>query len=231
MTNLYSPYRSIGYISDGNPFCLNYLGEELFIVVSIRNSFQVIRYNKLITCMVSKAISVVDNNNNRGSDEDDNDDDGGGDDDEDGSGVINAIQVNGHETFVAINKEIIVYDRLDIVRRFNEHNQRIIGLLAIGAILISYDIGNHIKVINNSDATVDDDVVIDDDDNDVIVIDDSNVEDDNHDDEHHNFMYVCYVYTAIPYLSFLHHQHDQYIYIYKTSHIILSRSIIQRIAL
>lgn len=167
MTNLYSAYRSIGYISDGNPFCLNYLGEELFIVVSIRNSFQVIRYNKLITCMVSKAVTVVDSKN-RGCD-----DDGDGND-----GVINAIQVNGHETFVAINNEIIVYDRLDIVRRFNDHNQRIVGLLAIGAILISYDIGNHIKVINSDDDN-DNDIFIDGDYDDV-------------DDDDYDYVIYCY---------------------------------------
>lgn len=168
MTNLYSAYRSIGYISDGNPFCLNYLGEELFIVVSIRNSFQVIRYNKLITCMVSKAVTVVDSNN-RGSDE--SFDDGGDGND----GVVNAIQVNGHETYVAIDNEIIVYDRLDIVRRFNDHNQGIVGLLAIGAILISYDIGNHIKVIKSDD---------DDNDNDIFI-------DDDHDDDY-DYVIYCY---------------------------------------
>jgi len=170
MTNLYSAYRSIGYISDGNPFCLNYLGEELFIVVSIRNSFQVIRYNKLITCMVSKAVTVVDSNT-RGSDESFDDNDGDGND-----GVINAIQVNGHETYVAINNEIIVYDRLDIVRRLNDHNQRIVGLLAIGAILISYDIGNHIKVINSDDDDDDDD-----DDNDIFS-----------DDDDYDYVIYCY---------------------------------------
>lgn len=132
MTNLYTPYRAIGYISDGNPFCMNYLGEELFITVSLQNSFQVIRYNKLVTCLVSKSV----------------DDDGvGGVDDRGSRGrVINAIQVNGHDTFVAVDKEVIVYDRLNIVRRYNDHSHRIIGLLSIGHILISYDVGNQIKV-------------------------------------------------------------------------------------
>lgn len=118
-SSLYCPFRAIGYVTDGTPFCLNKLGEELFITVSIGNCFQVIRYNKLITCLVSKPVKSK----------------------------ITSLQSNGHETFVSVDKEIIVFDRNNIVRTYSDdHQYPIIGLLSISNTLISYDMGNNIKV-------------------------------------------------------------------------------------
>jgi hypothetical protein len=54
MSNLYFPYRAIGYVTDGNPFSVNRLGEEIFITTSIGCSFQVYRLNKLVACLVSQ---------------------------------------------------------------------------------------------------------------------------------------------------------------------------------
>ena len=93
-TPLYFPYKSIGLVTDGNPFVINRLGEEVFLVTSIGSSFQVYRFDRLIVCMVSQ----------------------------DCGGRITALQVKGHETFVATGRKILVYDRLRIVRTYEEHD-------------------------------------------------------------------------------------------------------------
>ena len=40
-TALYAPYRAIGYVTDGVPFIVNHLGDEIFLLFSIGKSFQV----------------------------------------------------------------------------------------------------------------------------------------------------------------------------------------------
>jgi U3 small nucleolar RNA-associated protein 21 len=40
-TALFSPYKAVGHVTDGNPFCINRLGEETFMTVSIGSAFQV----------------------------------------------------------------------------------------------------------------------------------------------------------------------------------------------
>lgn len=40
-TALYYPYKAVGYVTDGNPFYVNRLGDETFLTVSIGKSFQV----------------------------------------------------------------------------------------------------------------------------------------------------------------------------------------------
>lgn len=40
-TALYYPYKAVGYVTDGNPFFINRLGDETFLAVSIGKSFQV----------------------------------------------------------------------------------------------------------------------------------------------------------------------------------------------
>jgi hypothetical protein len=118
MANLYSPYRAIGYVCDGNQFSINRLGEEIFITVSIGSCFQVFRLNKLVACLVSKNVP----------------------------GKINCIQSIGHETFVGVNNDIIVFDRANIVRKYEAHQHQVAGFVAIGTTLISYDTANNVKV-------------------------------------------------------------------------------------
>lgn len=42
---LYAPYKAVGYVTDGNPFFIHRLGEEIFIYTSIGKSFQVVFYS------------------------------------------------------------------------------------------------------------------------------------------------------------------------------------------
>lgn len=51
-SRLYSPYRAIGYITDGAPFCVNRLGEATFITTTIGNAFQVSYYH-VMPCLLS----------------------------------------------------------------------------------------------------------------------------------------------------------------------------------
>ena len=57
-----------------------------------------------------------------------------------------AIQAIGHETFVAVGQQIIVYDRANIVRKYEAHVHPITGMISVGNTLISYDQANNIKV-------------------------------------------------------------------------------------
>lgn len=118
MSSLYSPYRAIGYVCDSNAFSVNRLGEEIFVTVSIGRCFQIYRLNKLVACLVSKAAP----------------------------GNIAGVQAIDHETFVAVDKNIIVYDRANIVRTYEAHDERIVGMISVGKTLVSYDEENHVKV-------------------------------------------------------------------------------------
>jgi hypothetical protein len=52
----------------------------------------------------------------------------------------------GSETFVSVDKKIVVYNRTEAVREYNVHDEPIRGLLSIGNHLISFDSSNSIKV-------------------------------------------------------------------------------------
>ena len=62
--------------------------------------------------------------------------------------IDNSLQALGHETFCAVGSDIVVYDRVQIVRTHKVHDALIIGMIMIGKNLISYDIENNIKVWN-----------------------------------------------------------------------------------
>ena len=40
---LYVPYKAVAHVTDGKPFVVNRLGNDVFLTVSIGNSFQVYR--------------------------------------------------------------------------------------------------------------------------------------------------------------------------------------------
>lgn len=119
MTSLYSPYRAIGYVCDGNPFTINRLGEEIFITVTIGKCFQIFRLDKLVACLVSKNAP----------------------------GEITCAQAIGHDTFVAVGSDIVVFDRANIVRTYSVHADSIAGMVSVGHTLISFDRTNCIRVI------------------------------------------------------------------------------------
>lgn len=70
MALLYLPYREVGVITNDIPVCISRLGNENFLTVSIGKSFQVMKVDKLSTCLISKpcdsdithiAVSFVNN--------------------------------------------------------------------------------------------------------------------------------------------------------------------------
>ena len=119
MTTLYTPYKAIGYVCDSNPFVINRLGEEIFITTSIGTSFQVYRFNKLVSCMISTTTP----------------------------GTISCFQILGQDTFVAVKNAIVVYNRSNIVRTYQFHQHNILGMIFVGNNLLSYDSNNSLKVI------------------------------------------------------------------------------------
>ena len=38
---LYSPYKAVGYVTDGTAYCINRLGDDTFLTTSIGKAFQV----------------------------------------------------------------------------------------------------------------------------------------------------------------------------------------------
>lgn len=116
--SLYAPYKQVGFVTDGSSFCLNQLGDERFLTVTIGNSFQVFRVDKLTVCLVSKEAP----------------------------GKISSLAVSGHETYCAVDNTIIVYNRNRIVNKYEQHQAVILGLYIIGKTLLSYDTENNLKV-------------------------------------------------------------------------------------
>lgn len=118
MSALYSNYKAVGYVTDGNPFVVNTLGEETFITTSIGKSFQVYRTDRLAVCMVSKQVSEK----------------------------INCLQVIGHETFLAVSNTIRVFNRAREVKVYEIHRSPVIAMITIGKVLLSFDLDNKISV-------------------------------------------------------------------------------------
>jgi U3 small nucleolar RNA-associated protein 21 len=125
-SSLYFPYKSVGIVTDGKPFVINRLGDEVFLVTSIGNYFQVYRFDKLLVCLVSQQCA----------------------------GEITCLQVKGHETFVAIENKIVVYNRTRIVRTYEEHDADIINMCMVGDMLFSFDTDNHMKVIDTKERSL-----------------------------------------------------------------------------
>ena len=118
MTSLYSNYKAVGFVTDGNPFAINRLGDETFMTCSIGNCFQVFRLDKLNVCLVSSSAP----------------------------GPITHLYVSSHETFAAVGSVIHVYSRAKIVRAYDLGDKVISGLCGVGHILLAYDDQNNITV-------------------------------------------------------------------------------------
>lgn len=129
-SQLFCPYKAIGYVTDGNPFSINRLGNETFLTTSIGKSFQVYKLDHLRVSLVSK----ITNDN------------------------ITCIETSGHETYVAVKNDIIVYNRNDIVRTYKKHKSNILGLLIVGNILLSYDIDNYLVIIDINERSIIDNI-------------------------------------------------------------------------
>ena len=123
--SLYTPYRAIGYVTDGNPFVVNQLGTENFITLSIGKSFQVMKADRLTTCLVSEQVGSS-------------------------SSTIACLQAVGHETYVGVGSDILVYHRTRIVRTYANlsMNSPVKGMITVGKILFAYYENNFIQVLD-----------------------------------------------------------------------------------
>jgi U3 small nucleolar RNA-associated protein 21 len=123
---LFVPYKAVGHVTDGTPFAVNRLGNDIFLTFSIGSSFQVMRADHLTVCMVSRPLD----------------------------GTIAALQVSRHETFVAVGKEIVVYKRNRVVRTYREHEANVVGLFLVGTAMLSWDSGNTVNIIDVKERAV-----------------------------------------------------------------------------
>eukprot|EP01035_Chromulina_nebulosa_P017969 gene17969-23600_t len=115
---LFSPFKAIGYVTDGKPFVVNAMNSENFIYTIIGKSFQIFRFDKLRVCLVSSPAP----------------------------GNISSLQVHDDLAYASVDNDIYIYKRKDIVNKINIHDSKILGLLLIGFVLISYDVNNHLKI-------------------------------------------------------------------------------------
>lgn len=134
--SLYAPYKAIGMVTDGNPFIVNRLGEETFLMTSIGSMFQVYRLDHLTLCLVSQSI-LGKSQRDEGSNTQQQD-------------RITCIQALGTETFAAVGSTILVFDRTRIVRTYNVHQQgvKILGLVLVGRLMLSFDDTNVVIIID-----------------------------------------------------------------------------------
>ena len=126
--SLYTPYKAVGIVTDGKPFAVNQLGTETFLTVSIGSVFQVYRADKLTVCLVGRETP--------------------------GGEEITALAVADKETFCAVGKKILVYNRTQIVRSYDEHASTILGLCMVGRTLLSWDEGGELRVIDTQKRVV-----------------------------------------------------------------------------
>eukprot|EP00606_Chrysophyceae_sp_TOSAG23-5_P000671 GSChrysophyteH2.ASY1.ANO1.1331.1 assembled CDS len=126
--SLYTPYKAVGIVTDGKPFAVNRLGTETFLTVSIGSVFQVYRADKLTVCLVGRETP--------------------------GGEEITALAVADKETFCAVGKKILVYNRTQIVRSYDEHASTILGLCMVGRTLLSWDEGGELRVIDTQKRVV-----------------------------------------------------------------------------
>jgi U3 small nucleolar RNA-associated protein 21 len=54
--SLFVPYKAIGYVTDGRPFCAHRLGSDVFLLASLGSAFQVIRADHLTVSLVSRSV-------------------------------------------------------------------------------------------------------------------------------------------------------------------------------
>jgi U3 small nucleolar RNA-associated protein 21 len=121
MALLYLPYREVGVITNDIPVCISRLGNENFLTVSIGKSFQVMKVDKLSTCLISKPC--------------DSD--------------ITHIATKTNLTFVATEKnKIMKYKRADIVCELGGHDATVSSLLCVGDILLSADVAGNIQLFD-----------------------------------------------------------------------------------
>jgi U3 small nucleolar RNA-associated protein 21 len=133
--SLYTPYRAVGYVTDGVPFVVNQLGDELFLLVSIGKAIQIFKLDRLTSCLVSQQLpenitSLVVSLSYSGWE----------------AVMILLVQACGHETYASSGSNIYVLWRTKVVNEYNAHSCEILGMTIVGNILLSYDCENNIKV-------------------------------------------------------------------------------------
>ena len=128
--SLYAPYKAVGIVTDGKPFAVNQLGTETFLTVSIGSVFQVYRVDKLTVCLVGRETP--------------------------GAEDITALAVADKETFCAVGNKILVYNRTQLVRTYEEHAaaSKLLGLCMVGRTLLSWDDKGELRVIDTQKRVV-----------------------------------------------------------------------------
>ena len=102
-SKLFSPYRTVGLVTNEVPFQLNTMGKDNFLTTCIGRSWQVMRADSLTVRMVSRRL--------RGGDQ------------------IKALAVKRTLTWGAVGRDIVVWKRGRRIRRVRDAHERGIDLL------------------------------------------------------------------------------------------------------
>eukprot|EP01018_Ginkgo_biloba_P020289 Gb_24979 [translate_table: standard] len=108
---IFEPFRALGYITDGTPFCVQRLGMETFVTVSIGKAWQIYNCAKLTLVLVGPQLERK----------------------------IRALASWRDFTFAATGCDISVFRRAHQVGTWRGHEAKVILLLSFGQHVISVD--------------------------------------------------------------------------------------------
>ena len=128
--SLYTPYRAIGLVTDGTPFHVSQLGTESFVTLSLTHSFHVLKADRLTTCLVSEQVPATASPTHSPTP------------------AITCLQPLGHETYVGVGSDILVYYRTRVVRTYASLSggSAVQGMVSVGKVLFAYYLNNFVQV-------------------------------------------------------------------------------------
>lgn len=115
---IFEPYRAIGYITSNVPFCIQRLGTETFVTVSVGKAWQIYNCAKLSLILVGPQLPKK----------------------------IRALASYRDYTFAAHGNDIAVFKRAHQVATWSSHTAKVNLLLLFGEHILSVDMGGNMFI-------------------------------------------------------------------------------------
>lgn len=115
---IFEPFRAIGYITTNVPFCVQRLGTETFVTVSVGKAWQIYNCAKLSLVLVGSQLPKK----------------------------IRALASYREYTFAAYGSSIAVFKRAHQVATWNRHGAKVNHLLLFGEHILSVDVEGNIFI-------------------------------------------------------------------------------------
>ena len=120
-SQIFSPFRAVGYVSNHVPFVLDVKGSESFVTTVVGKSFHIYNCSKLNLVFVGEV--------NPGEHD-----------------IVAIIAVTTNKTVVAAASQIYLYQRGKVVQTYTEHESDVQMLTSLGDYVISIDVQNNVNV-------------------------------------------------------------------------------------